>query len=479
MKMNDFYLNRKWILLSLVLLSLESFAAENLNFNYTRPDPLTLESRLGLQASKACHSLGDPMNIHVRFNKVKMSNSPHSPAGSGIRVKIDIFGIAYPKSSATFSLSSGPRPPVPGGGGIPVSDNDFLLPWGVSLQGTSEGEVGSIVNAPVPPTYSQPFCFDQRFVVAGLNNTWNLAPIYYFPTDADGNPNPYYQEGLWGKYCTDPKRQEEHTDLYYWPDFYNIPDLLRVLIAADGPPHSQELPGSTFLTKHIFFGGKQDGIPSNPIWSSSDYTDKVDFFTDNSITFSYTFPAASPVKGQSTIIEKGDYILTTLNREIGSITLTIIDERSGKKSVFEWKRSLQPGSYAIDNVLSYQNNAPRQLPISARSLSPQDKDKNDPYISFYNNPDIFRGTLVAVKGLNQKYKNYIDKVMPLSLPATTSGDINLVNTDSLILTIEQTTAWDDKYIVTLFGQPMKFGPLLAGHKYTEVASAMQVRNACY
>ncbi|ECD7244841.1 hypothetical protein LVO39_005315 [Salmonella enterica] len=115
-------------------------------------------------------------------------------------------------------------------------------------------------------------------------------------------------------------------------------------------------------------------------------------------------------------------------------------------------------------------------------LMPAGDIENDPYkgASFYTRDvasGYFRGTLVAGKSLNSTYTDY-NKFMPLSLPPATPGDINLVNTDSLTFKIGMTngTAGGDP-MVTVFGQPLKFGPLYAGDK--EMISAMKVRNACY
>ncbi|ENV3755715.1 hypothetical protein ACFJ6F_005664, partial [Salmonella enterica] len=118
MRMNHMSLNRKWILFSLVLVSPAILAAENLNFNYTRADALSLEPQLGLQA-KACHSKAEPMDIHVRFDKnVDMKGISE--------IRLDISGSAYAKSYTVFS------PSVKGRADLAP---DFLVPWGAHAKG--------------------------------------------------------------------------------------------------------------------------------------------------------------------------------------------------------------------------------------------------------------------------------------------------------------------------------------------------------
>ncbi|EBU7357690.1 hypothetical protein DK080_26320 [Salmonella enterica subsp. enterica serovar Poona] len=480
MRMNHMSLNRKWILFSLVLLSPAILAAENLNFNYTRSDISGLDSRLALQA-RACHSLGDPMDIRVRFNNVMMT----SEGSPGLMAKIAITGFPYPKSSTVFASATLQHVPAPGG--LPGTDPDLQNEWGVYVQGSASGTMGSLTTgnpASEQTIFQNPFCFDRRVANPAFEVSKFLIPIYKFRSDPYGNPNPYYKDGYWDKYC---KNKPDSADLnWYWPDYYHPPvtNYGNSSIQENISRVESEGGGSIFLSSHIFFGGKYtiNGSLDKPVFvGEGGFDNTLKTETDISSNFSYTFPptagnTSSTYPYSTFIVDKGEFIVRASTRQITSITLTLFDGKTGEESVFEWNRNLHSGGYASDNNLFYNTKVPKILPVTARVFNKQD-EKNDPYANFYNNPGYFRGTLVAKGELNQEYQTYIDTKSPLSLPPDAQGTINLVNTDSLTFTIDQMSG-GGKYFVTLSGQPLKFGPVYTDLN-KEALSAMKVRNACY
>lgn len=474
--MQSISLIKRGILISLALLSPEILAAENLNFNYTRSDALSLDPRLALQA-KACHSLGDPMEIRVRFKNVMMT----SGRGQGLMAKIEIIGFPYPKGSTPFV--SDKLQYIPAVGGIPGTDPDLRDEWGVNVQGSAKGLIGdyATVNPAATETvFTNPFCFSLAVADIGGSQGFkvsrDLIPIYKYLNDANGNPNPYYRNGYWDTYCA---KRPDNADLnWYWPDYYNPPmkNYGNSSIKENISRVEREGGGTKFLTGHMFFGSKYVSNPAfdKPVFVAQGGEDnKVEPVNDDSAIFSYTF---LPDIHNLFFVTNGEYILRTSTREITSIKLTLYDGKDADNtSVFEWLRNVV-GGYATDNNLYYNTRTPRVLPVSPKKQA----EKDDPYAKFYTNPDYFRGTLVGRGSLNQNYKTYVDTKTPLSLPPDYEGTINLVNTDSLTFTIDQTenTGLADKYFVTLSGQPMKFGPLYTNYN-KEAFSAMQVRNACY
>lgn len=151
MRMNHMSLNRKWILFSLVLVSptiLAAEKAENLNFNYTRADALSMDSRLGLQA-KACHSLGDPININFRFGQISFAP----------QVTLYIKGKGYSKS---YSVLEG---------------GNLTIPFNIKRNGRASGT--SVVPTFYPGTdgsYNNKFCFSDKRM-ANLPHTEGYIPL--------------------------------------------------------------------------------------------------------------------------------------------------------------------------------------------------------------------------------------------------------------------------------------------------------------
>ncbi|EJF3713425.1 hypothetical protein ABCJ02_005338, partial [Salmonella enterica] len=198
----------------------------------------------------------------------------------------------------------------------------------------------------------------------------------------------------------------------------------------------------------------------------------------NNSTLSYVFPIRLTENGMS-ILKKGNFRLTLSQRNITSLTLRITRRAAGYDDTiqdFTWKRD--GGASELSNTLRFT-----PTPMT-QHITPAGDIKDDPYAPFYDrkslNNSYFRGTLVAESSLNNNYKNYVKNISPLSLPAKSMGDINLLNTQKLKFVIGQAHpggGLGGDYTVTVFGQPMKFGPLYAGNQ--EMVSAMQLRDACY
>ncbi|HGP0804520.1 TPA: hypothetical protein ACLFMC_003578 [Salmonella enterica subsp. diarizonae serovar 61:l,v:z35] len=483
--MKHFSLSRKWILLSLVLLSPEILAAESLNFNYKRADTLSLEPRFGLQA-RGCHAPVDPMNISFMFRKVEMSNE----GTKGLRVKLVIKGADFPKSYTVFTSASGATKAAPN----PESDKELLVPWGVTIQGTSEGNTGHYQMTVPFVRYENPFCFSESVADIGgteATKSLQLYPIYRY-REYGGNINPFYDtteafrgnsNSTWDRYCKDKDISDSRDKWYYWPNYYNPPagadnadeygNTIWAYINKTGPDG-----GVNYLTNHMFYGGKVSS-GTTPIFSSQHYSHNVKPETESNPIFTYTFPVGQDV---TSFVKNGDYLLKLNNRAIISMTLTLYDGSTKKESVFEWKRSLS-GPKPIDNILRYQSMSIRDFPVSPFPPDFLKSEENDPYEqkhfyldSVYKN--YFRGTLVTKNNLNQAYDDYNKNIAPLSLPTETPGDINLANTDSLTFIIAQKD-FNGNYLVVVDGSPVKFGPLYTINKYAIAASAMQMRNACY
>ncbi|ECW1082720.1 hypothetical protein GWU81_18055 [Salmonella enterica] len=485
MKMKKYNLSliKKGIVFSLVLLSPEILAAERLGFNYTRPDALSLEPKLGLQA-RGCHAPSDPMNISFRFNNVEMSGGD---ATKGLRVKLTLKGMSFPKSYAALSYAPAPMLANNAASDKTKADEELLVPWGVTVQGTSEGIGGNYLMWTPPARYENPFCFSNAVAdIGGQDGTTRslaLYPIYRYRT-YNGNTNPAWKavpENAWDKYCQgkQPDASLQEAQYFYWPDYYSTPTdnpdeegyTIWARIHGNGPDT-----GTDYLTNHMFYGGKTI-FPSKPGFTGHGYNEDYKPVTYSDLVYTYTFPGGSfPISR----VNNGNFLVKLNNRAIISITLTLYDGTTKKESVFEWTRNLS-GTYPLDNVLHYQNNSVRDLPVGP---FPHDffnpENLSDPYNHFYLDSvykNYFRGTLVTDHDLTQDYRNYDKNIAPLSLPPAAPGDINLANTDSLIFTIDQKD-FEGDYFVTVNGSPMIFGPLYT-NKNTVATSAIQVRNACY
>lgn len=470
--MNHVSLTRKWILFSLVLLSPE-ILAENLNFNYTRADTLSLEPRLGLQA-RACHSKADPMEIMVRFNKGMNITKPY-------KVMLGISGSAYKRSYAVFSSSAKSRADT---------DPDFLVPWRASAKGAATVNESNSVNIPsVPARNENPFCFSNdgpkyysilyppAYSYSGLLPIFKNSPYYVDPLGALTGAN-------FTEKCQSTLNflNREHPGFkndikYYWPYGNNLYSHLLINYKDIGQrtgsyfiENSISKAGKKFMfvetSRNIFFASRTPGSPSR----TEIHTTQQNNTLDTSCTSSDChFTVLAGNGGAGNLIKDGGAFSVKLNnRNVTSLTLTLVYD----KITYTWKWQ-QDTSSLIRNRLFLASTA-----VNGGKVSPVAADAADPYKVFYKNGALsfYRGTLSSENLLNMKsYTDYINKVIPLSLPASKQGDINLVNTESLTFTLGAGN--NGAPTLRVFGQPLKFAPLTVNGK--EAASAMQVRNACY
>ncbi|EKY8363881.1 hypothetical protein RDV39_004678 [Salmonella enterica] len=442
MKANHILMSRKWIFYSLFLLSPGILAAENLNFNYTQAGELSLDPRLGLQA-KACHSKSDPMDIRVHFDSLT--------TGSNFNVTVDIQGTEYPKSYGVFtkavqSKKSGPDP-------------DFMVPWRVNVKGGASGNYNFKASYPAKdPEWGDSFCFvlDPRIDRKKYPFTDGLRPYFYGEPEYNqycgDKPLLYHSYYVWGG---DPRKTV--MPAWYGNDFPR-PDPTQPLFTAM----------QRFLAGNIkFFTTYKDGEPAFTQVDNAGFNKSVDKeFADNKFTYRFPLGIDNNVGVQ---VDNGDFLLRLNNRNISALTLTVTSGNASE--VWSWKAA---NDDAYKNRL-YLNHQP------ALGMQPSVSDASDPYLTnkFYKENRYYKGTLTPGVYLMPAYTDYIRDIMPLSLPATSDGEINLVNTDSLTFTIGKVANAGGYGSLSFraYGQPMKFAPLFANGK--EVASAMQIRNACY
>ncbi|EGH6906981.1 hypothetical protein IES07_002516 [Salmonella enterica subsp. enterica serovar Stanley] len=450
MKIYNTSLIKKGILLSLVLLSPEILAAENLNFNYTRADASGLDPRLS-KLAQVCHTLDEPLEIEVRF-KPDMNTQNYSYV-------MTVEGVPVNKGYAMLSVLSA---------GKAVTDPDLQVPWRVHLSGKASLDV--VENSLVAvTTYDDPFCFDDHL---------RGAPPYEYPQSYTYKPiyrDPPYTKGLdsgdYVKYCigfnpSKPARIEPPTFTdTFWSNYEYPP--------AEVHRKLKDEPFDSYMGKYLFYRGSTTTAVGKDHWETK----------DPDVTKIYDNPASQvqfPVSyGDKLSITKNvRFVVRADNRNITGLKLEIIkhDTSSGSSDVLStltWKRD---SSY-LNNVLAFQGFTAGSFPFSSAG-----EIKEDPYAKSFYIPNVkkglFRGTLVVQDSLQQAYTDYIQNITPLSLPAKNQGDINLVNTNKLIFEMGQDAHWGGGPTITVYGQPLKFGPLYAGNQ-KEVLSAMQVRNACY
>lgn len=458
MRMNHMSLNRKWILFSLVLVSPAILAAENLNFNYTRADSRSLEPQL-LKLGKACHSRDDPMDVEVDFLPGLLTS--HS------RIELIVSGEVQKKGYAGLSVLFK----------NPVVDYDLQTSMDITAGGEGSTIYGTYdVTTPKTRTvYDDPFCFHEdiwNLVVPDFKVSGTHMPIY--------SQKPYIanlEKGAFTKYCDISRLQPTTDGSTYWPDYRNPPKGIKTAMAETSNDPDQ------FLFKYMFYRHKYEISDGDETHQKEETlsvpaTKPEQVVRINNSTLSYVFPIRLTENGMS-ILKKGNFRLTLSQRNITSLTLRITHKVAGHDDTiqdFTWKRD--GGASGLSNTLRFT-----QTPMTLR-IPPAGDIKDDPYVPFYDrkslNNSYFRGTLVAESSLNNNYKNYVKNISPLSLPAKSMGDINLLNTQKLKFVIGQDNQQGGvggDYTVTVFGQPMKFGPLYAGNQ--EMVSAMQVRDACY
>ncbi|EFP1523768.1 hypothetical protein WDI34_005534 [Salmonella enterica subsp. enterica] len=471
MRMNHMSLNRKWISFSLVLLSPAILAAENLNFNYTRANALSLEPQLGLQA-KACHSKADPMDIHVRFDKnVNMKDISE--------IRLDISGSAYAKSYTVFS------PSVKGRADLAP---DFLVPWGAHAKGAvNVNETNNVYIPGVPAHNEQPFCFSNggprfysiiyppAFSFSGLLPIFRDPPYYGDPLGALTKKD--FDNKCQRAYDVMVKNQLKDQIEYYWPYGTDLYQHRLIKYKEIGPRT-----GSYFIEDGIKASGKRfmfaetslnvffsERVPDQPPRTESNTTSH-DYNMDENCTSSkcsFVFPTGKGNVGNN-ILSGSGFLVKLNNRNITSLTLNVF-AKNGQQT---WKWELKDDNHRNDLYALYSFGGSYRIEGSFPK-------SDDPYniAGFYvdkKTPGFYSGTLVTRSALNTTYTNF-NKVTPLSLPAVQKGAINLVNTDSLTFTVG--TGKNGAPTLGVFGQPLKFAPLSVNGK--EVASAMDVRNACY
>ncbi len=414
MKRVNTSLTKTGILFSLVLLLPGVMAAENLNFNYTRADALSLDPRMSLQA-RACHSKGDPININFRLNGLRLG-TPH--------ITLAIKGQGYSKSYSVFPATKS----MAGKSGA----GDFTVPFSIKKNGTASGtNVVTVHHDAVPAQFGTRFCFKAggskfAFLEGGPDfkrECANRVTVFDGKYNWGGNPN----DGA-------PK-----------PDYISY-DMIK---------------------KYNFFTSYTPGKPARDEQQWQDVSGPV---SDNGDVVSELYGYALPIPQMT---DGGNFTFNLSNR---NITTLRVDIKVSGQAVYTW---LWEKSKDNPNILRLTYTNPVQVPM----ISPGPADSNsDPYARnhFYTGDSFYKGTLASGNSLNQKYTDYIKNIIPLSLPSDSNGNINLVNTDSLSFILQNNGDPDASQSfmkLSVFGQPLQFGPLKVNDK--DVASAMQIRNACY
>lgn len=456
MKVNKLLLKKKWFLISLGLLSSEVFAIppeDKLNLDYTRPEVSILDPRLS-KIGEVCHSLDDSMDIKVDFTTAMITNNAS--------IKMTIKGNDVRRGYA--GVGGETKETV-------ADDLYFLKKWGISTNGELVVDYEKNVSVPVKKwKYVDQFCFNQA-IMSHFTPQWKISqhyiPIYDNPPYATGLDN---NNENFRKYCIGSRESTEDGSTY-WPsesgkDFQNPPQAVRAGL---------EKPFDEYLGKYIFYRGREEvstgGSVNKPETGTLRPSTEWVLNQTGSDKDTYVFPIQPAGSFQSRVNPGGWFHFKLNNRNISSLTLDLA--LGDNHNIFRWERDVN----SLDNTLVFKG------VTTAPHLGSAGNVKDDPYASFYDKsktgPDFyFGGTLVKGSFLTSDYKNYIKNTIPLSLPPTHNGDINLVNTHSLTLLIGRTEGFGSgDYAVTVYGQPLKFGPLYNGNK--EVVSAMQVRNACH
>ncbi|ECW0088149.1 TPA: hypothetical protein ACGHF0_003907 [Salmonella enterica subsp. enterica serovar Mississippi] len=468
--MKHFSLSRKWILLSLVLLSPEILAAENLNFNYTRADAFSLDPSLGITA-RACHSLADPIDIKFEFGEMRPPEA----------IYLKLKGKNYTKGYAVLTPVSGRRTVAD----ARKKDPDFQVPWHVYVGGNVEGttliQVGGNTPA-VPESYNYPFCFnnDHQYNRSDpTSNTYGYWPVFhpdYFKDvsrywqittpDPQGFPQDLFNQSEWNKYCSGRKTAAEagnYAPNLVWGDPKDN--------AANAEIKHQVDLNVGFLTYNLFYISRTPAKPGGTAGETMNVPlDPVKDVDSGLEEFDYPFPFNAK-NGNGVYLRNGHVSVRLDNRNITSMTLSVYSKYPQDVSTWTWSRD--GNNHALMRLAKTGN-------ISIDPVSNQ--DNSDPYsvLGFYKKQALshFKGTLVASSSLNDSFKNHVP---PLSLPPASDGDFSLVNTDSLTFSMGQPGfsqgQGQGKWTLSVLGQPLKFAPLYINNK--EAVSAMQMRNACY
>lgn len=473
--MNNFSMKKRWLLVSLALLVPKIVTGETLNLNYEKPGAFDLEPRLGLQA-RACLSKVEPMDIHFKFKPMETTN---------LKVTLTVDGAPVSKSYAPFSSATNNKV-----AGSTNTDPDFQIPWKVSVVSGNFQLTGTYnrpdVGSGHPESHGGKFCFTDGYIGNNGNTfmhpdnpdlelTHGYYPVFEkFPWDKFGfifGEAAALNEKTFQEKCANGKRQIILDPAHVWPNppptkGYSVPAAVKDKL---------DVYGAAFLKGGMFFLNytphKDDDIHRV---DSSTGVNVAQELTGVPGPVTYTFPITrsdQPYFNQR--IQDGSVDLRLNNRNVSSLTLKLTDS-ANNSAVWEWKTT--DGSSKNKLHLIHRS----QLPVK-----PAGNDNGDIYhINGFYKPEAengvngyYKGTLVSGSFLNQKYKDFVDNIMPLSLPPDVQGDIDLVNTDSLTFIIGQEQDYSGQYVVSVSGKPLKFGPLIMDDN--ELKSAMQVRNACY
>lgn len=459
MKMLNSSLKSSVILVSLALLPagvLANISNEPLSFDFSRSDDVNLDPRLGVQAD-ACRTKADPLVINVNFvPKMYTAN---------LKVSLEVHGAGWRKGYAVFSSATKSS----------TTDTDFQTPWGFSVEGAVKGvsDVPAIIpGQPWKP--GQRFCFTDNY--PGQGPLFYPASFGYAPIaepDEHGRvpswaarelPGVSYRK-LWEASCghhgvqvTEPERH------YLWEDPSKLPPQI-----IHDRYHSNDpniVTGDKYLKDGYFYThyipATHDQVKPGQNWVNFD-NDKIEQGSLNPAVI-YNFPITGG--GSDSTLEKGKFTVTLNNRNISSLVLRV---QNGAAAPVIWQWNTADNDVLKNRLL---------LSHSGTAVGSRGPENSDPYKNFYTpqgKTGFYHGTLAGAGLLNQAYKNYI-KQLPLSIPPQVTGEINLVNTDSLTFTIGQDGNYGGPVKVGLFGQPLKFGPMYIGNKVA--VSATQMSQLC-
>ncbi|HDP0317329.1 TPA: hypothetical protein P5S08_002458 [Salmonella enterica subsp. enterica serovar Concord] len=462
-----------------------------LNFNYTRPSTLSLVPQISLQ-TRGCRSLVDPMKINIRFQ--------NGMDVSGLKVNVKVKGAAASRSFTLYSPDAATLSRQRSNDNTGI-DGGFLVPWGVDMQGEASGKGHyTTPGAKYWYTYHKPFCFKDGFSLVGAQawptdayNSAGLIPIFQIPSltsDPSYTWDPGYITNKYGKDVGnygDCRALTGYKDIETGDKYSNQSDRDAAVFDRYWPNYDEKpyyVPnrpaGMVFWRERISVSQADESI-RNP--KEEDVKVNINSVHQDTPEVSWDLPmpiAAGIVQHNydSKILDKGEFDLTLANRNISELILTVTD-KANKSSVFTWKRNIG-SSGKPDNTLQFEassNGDPLLKPGVIEDGSDAYQTSN-PKTSFYDDgvkQDYFRGTLVRKGLLNQYYTEFVNTKTPLSLPPDSKGGFNVVNTDSLTITLGQNNG---EYNATIYGQPLMFSPLKAADG-TVLSTAKQVRDACY
>lgn len=475
--MRNISLKKSVFLISLALFFPEIVASKTLDVNYDNSSDLTLSPRSALQLN-ACHTKADPMTIHVKFGQMMVPTE---------KVTLTIEGADYRKSYSVFSDSDVRNRAT-------SKDSGFLVPWNVSVRGSAKGSGFVTQNIPgKPEEYSGAFCFAEG---VGNSNLISGSSRFYYNNENDYYLYPLFKDGLPAEIMNNSTFDANELNKQQFADNCQGRNLTKDLghVWKDGPQFGQtNIPNNiksamndsgdpaAFLGKGIFYMSHADGIPDSSQQNSKSFETQAnnDSLPANTV---YTFPISDPNGSGETLLNQGDFVLTLNNRNISKLTLKI------GETAWSWEADNNNGAgndLYLHKVTDYPISIGLDDPALNGSYNPLKSEGNvlpdNFYVNDYLAKSYFRGTLVKASALSQTYTDYINQAVPLSLPPTDDGTINIVNTDSLTFIIGQNRVSPrgafSNYYLRVSGQPLKFAPFVQNGN--EVVSAMKFRNACY